>query len=145
MHLGHLAQQLFSSIFVKGDHCAPNTSRNCRIVLVNSYWWIQLCKYEPGILLKNSAPKKFAISAKRKRQAYLQNKKRDKNLFEHKRVVMKILKMDKNNQYGNTMTKPLPTGSIKKIKRIPSMREFDLIVQGISGEDKNWASFCSRN
>ena len=58
---------------------------------------------------------------------------------------MKILKMDKNNQYGNTMTKPLPTGSIKKIKKIPSMREFDLIVQGISGEDKNWASFCSRN
>ena len=22
--------------------------------------------------------------------------------------------MDKNNQYGNTMTKPLPTGCIKK-------------------------------
>ena len=28
---------------------------------------------------------------------------------EDKRVVSKILKMDENNQYGNAMTKPLPT------------------------------------
>ena len=27
-----------------------------------------------------------------------------------KRVITKILKLDENNQYGNGMTKPLPTG-----------------------------------
>ena len=35
---------------------------------------------------------------------------------EDKRVVLKLLKMDKNNQYGNAMTKPLLTGSIKRKK-----------------------------
>ena len=54
---------------------------------------------------------------------------------EEKRVVSKILEMDKNNQSGNAMTEPLPTGSIKK-KKILAMREFDLIIKGISDEDK---------
>ena len=30
-----------------------------------------------------------------------------------KRVITKILKLDGINQYGNGMTKPLPTGCIK--------------------------------
>ena len=30
-----------------------------------------------------------------------------------KRVITKTLKLDENNQYGNRMTKPLPTGCIK--------------------------------
>ena len=38
------------------------------------------------------------------------------NKFENKRVVTKIIKMNENNQYGNAMTKPLPTGSIKNEK-----------------------------
>ena len=50
--------------------------------------------------------------------------------------MTKILKMDENKQYGNAITKPSPMGSIKKMKKNPSMREFDLIVQGISDEDK---------
>ena len=37
-----------------------------------------------------------------------------KSIFEDKRVVTKILKTGKNDQYGNAMAKPLPTGSIKK-------------------------------
>ena len=41
------------------------------------------------------------------------------NIFEDTRVIAKILKMDENNQYGNAMTKPLPIGSIKKIKWFP--------------------------
>ena len=46
--------------------------------------------------------------------------------------------MDENNQYGNAMTKPLPTGSIqKKKKKHLSMREFDLIIQGVSGRGQN--------
>ena len=44
--------------------------------------------------------------------------------------------MDENNQYGNAMTKPLPTGSIRRVKKLPTMREFDLILQGISDTDK---------
>ena len=43
--------------------------------------------------------------------------------------------MDKNNQYRKAMTKPLPNGSIKR-KKIPTMKEFDLIIQGISDEDR---------
>ena len=59
-----------------------------------------------------------------------------KNIFEDKRVVTKIVKMDENNQYGNAMTKPLPTGSIKNSKKLPTIREFDLILQRISDTDK---------
>ena len=35
-----------------------------------------------------------------------------------KRVITKILKLDENNQYGNAMNKPLPTGCIKDNKDI---------------------------
>ena len=35
------------------------------------------------------------------------------NLKSKKGVITKILKFDANNQYGNRMTKPLPTGCIK--------------------------------
>ena len=55
---------------------------------------------------------------------------------EDKQIVTKILKMDKNNQNGDATTKPLPTGSIKKKKFLPTLREFDLIFQGILDEDK---------
>ena len=34
------------------------------------------------------------------------------------------------------MTKPLPTGSIKKMKRTPTLRELELILQGISDTNK---------
>ena len=34
------------------------------------------------------------------------------------------------------MTKPLPTGCIKKSKKIPSMREFQLILEDISHENR---------
>ena len=53
-----------------------------------------------------------------------------------KRVLSKISKMDKKkNKFRNAMTKPLPTSSIKR-KKNPIMREFDLIMQGVSDEDK---------
>ena len=35
--------------------------------------------------------------------------------YENKRISTKILKTDKNNQYRNAMTKPLPYGCIKKM------------------------------
>ena len=43
--------------------------------------------------------------------------------IQKKRNVSKILKMDKNNQYGNAMTKPLPCGCIKKEKEIPDLKK----------------------
>ena len=41
------------------------------------------------------------------------NLKLDGQKAQKKRVISKILKLDENNQYGNGMTKPLPTGCIK--------------------------------
>ena len=41
------------------------------------------------------------------------NLKLENEKAQKKRVITKILKLDKNNQYGNGMTKPLPTGCIK--------------------------------
>ena len=58
-----------------------------------------------------------------------------KNIFEDKRVVTKILKIGENNQFGNALTKPLPAGSIKRAKNLPTTRKFDLILQGILGND----------
>ena len=55
--------------------------------------------------------------------------------FENKRVVSKILKMDKNNQYGNAMTKPLSFGCIKKQKEVPDLRKFNTILENLSDED----------
>ena len=51
-----------------------------------------------------------------------------KNIFEGKRIVTneKILKMDKSKKYGNAMTKPLPTGNIKKAKKMLTMKEISL-------------------
>ena len=62
---------------------------------------------------------------------------------EDKRIVAIILKMNENNQYGNAMTKPLPTSSIKR-KKISFRRKFDLIIQGISDKDKIGNLFCGR-
>ena len=61
---------------------------------------------------------------------------------EDKRIVTENLKMDKNNQFGNAVTKPSPTGSCKR-KKNHTMREFDLIIQEILDEDKTGHLFCS--
>ena len=47
----------------------------------------------------------------------------------------KILKMDENNQYGQAITKPLPYGCIKKQKHVPSLLEFNKMLDRISHED----------
>ena len=53
-----------------------------------------------------------------------------------KRISTKILKMGKNNQCGQAMTKPLPYGCIKKQEHSPSLLEFSKILDKISLEDK---------
>ena len=52
-----------------------------------------------------------------------------------KRVITKILKLDENNQYGNGMTKPLPTGSIKDDSDI-SWETFNFLLESVSFEHK---------
>ena len=51
-----------------------------------------------------------------------------------KRVITKILKLDENNQYGNTMTKPLPTSCIKDDKDI-SWKTFNFLLEPVNFED----------
>ena len=44
--------------------------------------------------------------------------------------------MDKNKQYGNAMTKPLPYGCINKEKAMPSLKKFNFILEILSTNDK---------
>ena len=44
--------------------------------------------------------------------------------------------MGEYNQYGQTMTKPLPYGCINKQEHLPSLLEFNKILDKISHEDK---------
>ena len=79
-------------------------------------------------------PKNSQYHPKKNLKLIYEIKNETKNIFEDKRVVTKILKMDENNQYGNAMTKPLPTGSIKKIKNISSTSQFHLNNTGNFGQ-----------
>ena len=45
------------------------------------------------------------------------------------------MKLDENNQYGNAMTKLLPTGCIKDDKGI-SWETFNFLLESVSFEDK---------
>ena len=49
-------------------------------------------------------------------------------------VVTEILKLDENNEYGNGMTKPLPTGCIKDNDYI-SWKTFNFLLESVSFED----------
>ena len=46
-----------------------------------------------------------------------------------KRFSSKIIKMDKNNQYGFAMTKPLPYGCIKKKENLPTLEELVVLLE----------------
>ena len=61
---------------------------------------------------------------------------KETNEIENRRVSKVILKMDENNQYGNAMTKPLPTGCIKKEAYTLNIRELSLLLSGISQNDE---------
>ena len=60
-------------------------------------------------------------------EIFLKDKENEKVVFETvdgevKRFSSKIIKMDENNQYGFTMTKPLPYGCIKLKKSANTQR-----------------------
>ena len=52
-----------------------------------------------------------------------------------KKFSSKILKMDENSQYGMAMTKPLPYGCIKKQDKVPTLTEFNKILDSLSPDD----------
>ena len=51
------------------------------------------------------------------------------------RISTKILKMDENNQYGQSINKPLSYGCIKKQEHPPSLTEFNRILDKISHDE----------
>ena len=57
----------------------------------------------------------------------------DKNHV-NKKVILKILKLDENNQYGYAMTKPMPTGCIKKEPQ-PTWRTFNILLERVDLND----------
>ena len=73
-------------------------------------------------------PKNLQYEPKENLKLIHKIKNKMKNISEDKRVVTKILKVDENNQCGNAKTKILPMSSIKRVKKLPTMREFDLIL-----------------
>ena len=52
----------------------------------------------------------------------------DKESFQKKRVITKIIKFNENNQYGFVTRKPMPTGCIKQ-NNSPSWLEFNLLLE----------------
>ena len=58
----------------------------------------------------------------------------DEKKFQKKRIITKIIKFDENNQYGFTMTKPMPTACMKE-NNSPSLSQFNLSLEKVSLED----------
>ena len=53
-----------------------------------------------------------------------------------KKFSSKIMKMDKNNQYGIDMTQPLSYGCIKRKPTVPSFEELEQLLKSATLEDK---------
>lgn len=47
-------------------------------------------------------------------------------------ITRKILKMDKNNQYGYAMAKPLPNSCIKLPKHVPSWKNLTCLQKKLT-------------
>ena len=96
--------------------CTSNQLRTCSLfekTLIGDFSGVNSgLAFDTNVLF----PNKNDTDKKRDDLKIVYNLKID-NKQEKKRVVSKILKMDKNNQYGNAMTKPLPSGCIKKEKK----------------------------
>ena len=54
----------------------------------------------------------------------------NENSNHERHIITKILKMDKNNQHGFAMTKPMTTGCIKE-HPAPSSLKFNLLLEMI--------------
>ena len=74
-------------------------------------------------------------------ELFLRNKQDERVLFESvdsevKQLSSKIIKMNKNNQYGFAMTKPLPYGCIKLKKTVPTLDELKDLLANVTLNDK---------
>ena len=59
----------------------------------------------------------------------------NQNVYHERCVITKILKLDENNQYGDAMTKLIPTGYIKK-HPFPSWLNFKLLLDTVHLDDE---------
>ena len=99
-------------------------------MLIGGFSCVNTCRsFDTSILFPNGKSRKDL-------KLIYKIRNKDTQEYEDRRIVGKMLEMDKYNQYGNTMTKSLPTVCIKKVKKAPSLREFNLLLEGISDEDK---------
>lgn len=62
------------------------------------------------------------------RESFKFYKRRDIKLDAEKKIISSILKLGENNQYSCTMTKPLPTSCNKQQKKVPTWKEFNLML-----------------
>ena len=80
--------------------------------------------FDTDVLLKDPKSEKAFIE--------IENEEGQKQL---KRFSSKIIKMDEKNQYVQAMTKPLPYGSIKKQKHVPSLSQLSKILESLDEND----------
>ena len=59
----------------------------------------------------------------------------NENSYHEGRIISKILKLDKNNQYGIAMTKPIPMGCIKE-QSAPSWLKFSLLLETVNLDEE---------
>ena len=59
----------------------------------------------------------------------------NENTYHERRIITKILKLVKNNQYGYAMTKPMPTCCIKEHPSV-SWLEFNLLLKTVDLDDE---------
>ena len=89
--------------------------------------WLPNLEYKDN-LEKNPINKNFNYKV-------VYNLKVHKKKAQKKRVITKILKLDENNQYGNGMTKPFPTGCMKDDSDI-SWETFNILREKVNFEDE---------
>ena len=104
------------------------SSVNTRLAFHTKILLSNLPKLKPNLDFKNNPMSKdFDYKV-------VYNLKLGKNKTQKKRVISKILKLDENKQYGNGMTKPLPTGCIKDDSDI-SWATFNFSMETVDFKD----------
>ena len=93
--------------------------------------------FDTEILLPNVEEKAENDNALKKdyNHKVVYNLKLNDKKFEKKRIISKISKLGKNDQYGHGMTKPLATGCIKNNNDI-SWKTFNYLIEKTDLEDK---------
>ena len=93
--------------------------------------------FDTEILLPNLVQKNSEEDSKKycNYKVCYNSKLNDDKEYMQKRVITKILKLEENNQFGNGMTKPLPTGCIKENSDV-SWRTFNSLLEKVILDDQ---------